>query len=132
MTKRIGTIIAPPGVVPDVHEKKAVDFLAVERSADITFLVPNRVPGQRTPDIEMDGRLWEVKCPKGKSSRTIENNLRLALHQSANIILDLRRMDGRVPTSKHMAEIERRFNDAKAIRHLIVITREEKAIDLTR
>lgn len=130
--KRTGTIITPPGAILDIHEKKAVDFIAVERGADITFLVPDRRKGQKTPDIEMDGLLWEIKSPKGKSSRTIENNLRLALQQSSYIILDLRRIDGRIPTRKLISEVERRFNDARAIRHVIVITRQETTIDFKR
>lgn len=130
--KRIGTIIVPPGVILDPHEKRSADFLAIERSADITFLVPNRQKGQKTPDVEMNGLLWEIKSPKGKSSRTIENNIRLALHQSPNIILDLRRIDGRIPTRKLIAEVERRFNDAKAIKHIILITRQEIALDFKR
>lgn len=130
--KRIGTIITPPGVIIDKHEKLAVDFIAIERGTDITFLVPNRQKGRKTPDIEMNGLLWEIKSPKGKSSRTIENNLRLAILQSPYIILDLRRLDGRKPTQRYLFEVERQFKLAKSIRHIIVITREEKTIDLKR
>lgn len=130
--KRIGTIIVPPGVILDAHEKRAADFLAVERGADITFLVPNRTVGQKTPDIEMSGLLWEIKVPKGKGSRTIENTLRQATKQSPNVILDLRRMDGRVPTKKFVAEIERQFTQNRSIKHAIAITRQETSIDFKR
>lgn len=116
----------------DVHEKRTADFLAVERGADITFLVPNRTTGQKTPDIEMNGLFWEIKCPKGKSSRTIENVIRQALRQSPNIILDLRRMDGRIPTTRFTSEIERQFKLTKTIKSIVVITRQEIAIDFSR
>ncbi len=131
-SKRIGTIIVPPGVFIDAHEKKVTDFLAVERSADITFLIPNRSIGQKTPDIEMNGLLWEIKIPKGRGSRTIENTLRQASKQSPYVILDLRRMDGRVPTKKFVAEVERQFIQNKSIKHSIVITRQEISIDFKR
>lgn len=130
--KRVGVIVVPPGVFMDVHEKLAVDFLAAKLGYDITFLVPNRHKGAKTPDIEMNGLVWEIKSPKGKSSRTIENNLRLALQQSPYIIMDLRRMDGRIPTKKLLNELKRRFSDAKTIKHLVVITRQEVAIDFKR
>lgn len=130
--KRIGTVIVPPGTILDPHEKRAVDFIAIERGADITFLIPDRRKGQKTPDIQMYGLLWEIKSPKGRSSRTIENNLRLAMLQSAYIILDLRRLDGRVPTKKYVTEVERQFGLAKSIRHIIVITRQETSIDFKR
>lgn len=132
MSKRIGTIIAPPGAIPDVHEKRAADFLAVERGVDITFLVPNRVAGQRTPDVEMNGLLWEIKVPKGKGSRTIENTIRQASKQSPNVIIDLRRMDGRMPTDRFIAEIERQFTQNRSIKNAIVITRQETSIDFNR
>lgn len=116
----------------DIHEKLAVDFLAVKLGYDVTFLVPNRGKGAKTPDIEMNGLLWEIKSPKGKSSRTIENNLRAALRQSPNILLDLRRMDGRVPTARLLREAERQFSLTKSMERLIVITRQERHIDFER
>ncbi len=130
--KRIGTIIVPPGVFIAIHEKVAVDFLAAKLGYDVTFLLPDRRKGRKTPDIEMRGLLWEIKSPKGKSSRTIENNLRLALQQSPNIIFDLRRMDGRIPTKKLLSEVERQFSLAKSIKRLIVITRQDEHIDFER
>lgn len=130
--KKIGVINVPPGVMVAVHEKRAVDFLAIKHGTNVTFLVPNRRRGQKTPDIEMVGLLWEIKSPKGKSPRTIENNLRLALRQSPYIILDLRRMDGRIPTKKLLAETTRQFDLSKSIKHIIVITRQETTVDFKR
>lgn len=130
--KRIGTIIVPPGVIVTKHEKIAVDYLAAVLSYDVTFIVPDRRKGRKTPDIEMLGLLWEIKSPRGKRSRTIENNLRLALLQSPNIVLDLRRMDGRIPTKKLLNEVERQFTLAKSIKHIIVITRQDEYIDHKR
>ncbi len=130
--KRIGIIVVPPGVFIDVHEKIAVDFLATKLGNDITFLTPDRRRGTKTPDIEMNGLRWEIKSPTGKSSRTIENNLRLALKQSPNIVLDLRRMDGRIPTNKFLKEIEKQFQLTKTIKRIIVITRQEVHIDFER
>lgn len=130
--KRIGTIIVPPGVILDPHEKRSADFLAIERSADITFLVPNRQKGQKTPDIEMGGLLWEIKSPKGKGSRTIENTLRQAVKQSPYVVLDLRRMDGRVPTKRFLGIVEQQFKQNRSLKHIIIITRQETSIDFKR
>lgn len=115
-----------------VQEKRAADYIALHLYEDVTFLLPRRQSGAKTPDIEMAGQKWEIKCPRGKSSRTIENNLRAALRQSQHIILDLRGMDGRVPTKKLLAEASRQFQLTRKLRHLIVITREEKHIDFAR
>lgn len=130
--KRVGLIVTPPGVFVDRHEKLAADFLAAKMGYDVTFLLPDRRRGAKTSDIAMNGVLWEIKSPKGKSSRTIENNLRLALRQSPNIVLDLRRMDGRIPTRRLLTEAERQFSLTKSMKRLIVITRQETYIDLKR
>lgn len=130
--KRIGTIVAPPGVFMDAHEKMTVDFLATKIGNNITFLVPERRKNAKTPDIEMSGLHWEIKSPTGRSSRTIENNLRTAIKQSPNIVIDLRRMDGRIPTNKLLKEVEHQFNLSESIKHIIVITRKEEHIDFKR
>ena len=130
--KRIGTIVVPPGVFIDKHEKLAVDFLATKIAYNITFLLPDRRKGSKTPDIEMNGLPWEIKSLKGKSSRTIENNIRQALRQSPYIIIDLRHMDGRVPTKKLVDKVESQFNIAKPIKHIMVITRQDTILEFKR
>ena len=132
LNKHVGLIVVPPGVFIEAHEKRTADFLAVKLGLDLTFLVADRTRGVKTPDVQMDGLLWEVKCPSGKSPRTIENNLRLALRQSPHIILDLRRMDGRVPTHKYLSNVEKLFNDFRTIKRIIVITRQEAVVDYAR
>jgi len=130
--KRMGLIMVPPGVFPSVHEKMAADYLAVKLCSSVNFLTPDRRKNSKTPDIEMGGLRWEIKSPTGRSSRTIENNLRLALKQSPHIVLDLRRMDGRIPTNKLLNEVKRRFTDARSIKHIIVITRQDEHVDFER
>lgn len=126
---KIGKITVPPGVFPERYEKMTVDFLSIKLRTNITFLVPRRNKGAKTVDISMDGYEWEIKCPEGRSKRTIENNLRTALKQSAYIILDTRLMDGRVPKDKRLHEIELHFERAKAIKRLLVITRDGDIVD---
>ena len=71
---------------------------------DVRFL---EEASYRTPDIYYLGEKWENKSPTGNSSRTIENNIRNALRQSDNIIIDLRRMH--VNESKCLKEVERQL-----------------------
>lgn len=86
----------------------------------------------RTPDIQMNGLAWEIKSPKGKGSRVIENNLRNAIRQSPNVILDLRRIDGRIPTKKLLNEVKRQLSLNMAVKRILVITRQEECIDFER
>ena len=75
---------------------------------DVELIPRSKTSGVHTPDIKMDGVKWEIKSPTGNSSRTIENNIRNALRQSDNIIIDLRRMH--VNESKCLKEVERQVN----------------------
>lgn len=126
-----GTITVPVGVFVEIHEKITADFLS-KKGYDISFIRPNRHKNVKSPDLKMLGVSWEMKCPTGKSNRTIENNIRLALLQSPNIILDLRRIDSKIPTRKHLTYINFRFNTTKKIKRIAVITKELKLIDFSR
>lgn len=127
----MGKIEKEIGAIPDVHELITADFLA-GLGYDLIFIAPKRIPGERTPDIAMDGGLWEMKSPKGRGSRVIEDNLRNALRQSSNVVLDLRRMDGRIPTAKLLNEVERQFSLARSLKRIIVITRQNTHVDFKR
>jgi len=52
--------VVPPGVFIDVHEKLAADFLASRIGYDVTFLVPSRRKGAKTPDIEMLNKQFQL------------------------------------------------------------------------
>ena len=92
--------------LPERHELETADYLA-NLGYDIEFIAPRNSPNVHTPDIFMDGVSWEIKCPKGKSKRTIENNLRKAKQQEENIIFDKMRIN--ITEEKCMLEIKRRF-----------------------
>jgi len=55
-----------------------VNILA-RNGKDVEFIKPSQTKEIKKPDIILDRKEWEIKSPRGKSSRTIENNLRTAL-----------------------------------------------------
>ncbi|MDR1195402.1 MAG: hypothetical protein LBL00_02890 [Endomicrobium sp.] len=128
MTK-YGKIIIPYGVNPEPHELETAKFFN-KLGKDVTFIAPVYEKGAKTPDIRMDGLLWEIKAPKGNSSRTIENNLRAALRQSANLIIDLRRT--KLSEQKAISQINREFKLRKNIVKLIIIKKNQKLLDIKR
>lgn len=81
-----------------------------------------------TPDIIYEGREWEIKSPIDGSSRTLENNLRLALRQSPNIILDLRRIKS--SEANCLRELRRQTQRINRIKKLLVITKQGKIVDI--
>ena len=105
-------------VPPEKHELDTARYFA-EQGYDIEFIPPNNSPKMHTPDIKMRGLEWEIKCPSGKSARTIENNFRKAAKQSKYIIFDLRRCS--IPESKTLASLKKEFDDRHTKRLLVIL-----------
>ena len=127
--KVFGKTIIPFGVFVEQHELDVAKVLN-KLGKDVEFILPSRVKFSRTPDIKMDGLLWEIKSPKGSSSRTIENNLRTALKQSKNIIIDLRRI--KIDETKAISQIAKQFKYSKLIREIIIIKQKKEILDISR
>ncbi|WP_372518495.1 hypothetical protein [Candidatus Ruminimicrobiellum ovillum] len=127
--KVFGKTIIPFGVFVEQHELDVAKVLN-KLGKDVEFILPSRVKFSRTPDIKMDGLLWEIKSPKGSSSRTIENNLRTALKQSKNIIIDLRRI--KIDETKAISQIAKQFKYSKLIREIIIIKQNKEILDISR
>ncbi len=83
-------VIIPQNVypVPERFEVSAASLLLDYFKADIEFL---QVTSIRTPDFKVNGVVWELKSPVGKSKHTIEMQLRRASRQSSHVIIDARR-----------------------------------------
>jgi hypothetical protein len=128
--RKYGKIIIPCGVIPEKHELETASFLAA-RGSDVEFLMPRFAKGLKNPDIRMDGIVWEVKCPRGKSKRTIENNYRTAQHQSENVIFDIRKigMDENIAIAKIRREFSLRRDRTRRIK---IITKNNLVLDIFR
>lgn len=121
--------ITPNGVVLETHENATVVFMT-EQGYDVELLPPVQRKGARTPDIRMNGLDWEMKTPKSNGKYTIEHAFRSALKQSPNIIFDIRK--SKMPQKKCIAEIERRFNDFRKVKRILIITKTKKLLDFSK
>ena len=119
---KIGTIdISQLKTPPEKSEFETAKYLA-EKGKNIVFIRPSSIPNQHRPDILMDGLEWEIKCPKGKSRRTIENNMRKAIMQSHNIIFDLRHI--KLSEDKSIAKLEHEFKINTRLKKLYIIRKD--------
>ena len=125
--KIFGKTIIPFGVFVEQHELDVAKVLN-KLGKDVEFILPSRVKFSRTPDIKMDGLLWEIKSPKGSSSRTIETNLRCASKQARNIIIDLRRI--KIDEPRCISHIKREVNFRKVIKNIIIIRKNSEVIQI--
>lgn len=122
--KKIGHITVPKTALVQPHEFNVATILSWT-GEDVEFIPTSHT---HTPDIRFRGLEWEIKSPIGKSSRTIENNMRLALKQSSNIIIDLSRM--KLPEEKCLHEVERQNSLIRGKHRVLVITKAKKIIEL--
>jgi len=128
MTK-FGKTIIPFEYLPEPHELDTAKFFN-KLEKDVEFLAPVYAKGAKTPDIKMDGLLWEMKAPKNKGKHTLQNAFRKALHQSKNVILDLRRI--KMANNKAVSELKQKFEIVKICKRLLIITKDGKLLDLKR
>ena len=111
----------------EAHEFSTVHLL-IENGYNIELIPPSQIEGMRTPDMVMNGSIWEMKSPDGGSKQTIKNNIQNAKHQACNMILDLRRC--KVPEAQALKDAEMHFKLSKRLRKLKIITKDEKYLIL--
>lgn len=122
---KIGKIITPKGAIPKPHELSLAEIL-IHTGHDVYFLI---VGPNKTPDIHFFDKLWEIKSPIGNSSRTIENNLRNALKQSENVIIDLRRTE--ISDHNAIQYITNHIGNFHGLKNLIIITKNSEILKIS-
>lgn len=122
--KRIGSVTTPKRSMALPHELAVATILSWTGD-DVEFLPTRTI---KTADIVFRGKEWEIKSPIGKSSRTIENNIRNALKQSHNIVIDLSRI--KQDENNAIKEVKRQHGLLKGRNQIIIITKTKRIIEL--
>lgn len=129
MTKSKGKIIIQHGVNVWPHELKTAESLAAA-GYTVEFIKKSEKDYEKTPDVIINGELWEMKAPEGSLMKRVEKNIRRGLNQSCNIIFDCRRMRG-IPDTAIERELRTcAYGRVKKLKHLIFINRKGVAIDI--
>jgi len=93
MPKQKAEVIIPEGMKPrpEDHELAVAWILAKHYNCLVEFLRPVAGYRTKTPDVVMNGVMWEIKSPTGNSRKsTVEYQFK-GLKQSRNLVLDGRR-----------------------------------------
>lgn len=116
--RRIGKIVASKAAIPSAKERYVAEKL-IQTGYNVIF-IPVRTT--KTPDIIYRGMEWEIKTPCGKSSRTIENCVRMALRQAENIVIDL----SEIQRSEEQAwkDAVKQFQIQPMLRRMIVVMKD--------
>ena len=130
MKKKNEKVIIPPnlGKPPEENEIQIAQIIAEHYNARVEFLCPVDDYKRKTPDIMFNGQLWEMKSPKGKSRNTIGRQMKRALKQSKNIIVDGRRS---LLTDVAMeTELRRQCKERHSIKKLIFVSKKQIVIEI--
>ncbi|MBQ3294385.1 hypothetical protein IJG98_01480 [Candidatus Saccharibacteria bacterium] len=112
------------------HELDTAYLLAKELGVIIEPIPKSNIKGVHTPDIMMLGEKWEMKSPTGDGKWLINKRFHEALHQSPNVIFDLRRM--KMSEERAIRELKKEFKLAKAAKRLLIVTKKQKIIDINK
>jgi hypothetical protein len=125
--KRKGKIIILSDRAPWPHELRVAEILA-QANHVVEFLPEAPI---KTADILLNGTKFEIKSPKTGKINTFEHNIKRALKQSKNIIIDLSRMDGRkIPEHRAIAFLAAKCQKHPQIKQLLVVTKQRRIIDI--
>ena len=113
------------GVHLQKHEYSTVENL-LSRGFDIELIPPSQTKGQKTADIIMQGKTWEMKSTIGSGKNTIRHIIQNAGHQASNVIVDLRRC--KLSQETALKELAYYFKLSKRIRRLMIIVDDNEEI----
>lgn len=111
------------------HEEEIAKFLA-DYGLNIEVIKPTNTPKTKTPDFLINGVLWEAKSPVGSSKSTLPRQFRRSKKQANKVIIDLRRI--RIPASYAEREVIYRFEKTRDINQLLVITKDNRLLDIKK
>ena len=121
-----GKIIIPNGLYPEKHELETANIFT-RLGKNVEFIETSKINRAQTPDVIIDGTVWEIKSPVGNSKYTIQNQFKRAAHQSPNLIFDSRRT--KMAAKYIEKEISKQISLRKSIKKLKLITKSGRIID---
>ncbi len=126
MTKNAGEIIIKPDIDVWEHELKTAQALA-NAGFVVSFVRRSDDEFVRTPDVMIDGVLWEMKSPISNRLPKIQKTLRQAIHQSPNVIYDSQRIKD-LNDNQIRKELEKWAGQFKALKRLVFVNKKREVI----
>lgn len=127
--KREGSVIIPAGLDVWKHELKTAQAFARD-GYTVQFLVRDQTYRMKSADVLIDNVIYEIKAPKADKLSAIERNLKRATRQSANIIIDSRRMS-KIHDLTIQNFLKQKLKQQKSIKKLLLVNRKHKIIDIS-
>lgn len=113
-----GSVIIPAGLDVWEHELKTAQVFA-RNGYIVQFLPTSQTYRMKTADVLIGNEIYEIKAPKADKLSAVERNLKRAARQSANIIIDSRRMS-KVHDVTIQKFLAKKLKQQKAIKKLLI------------
>ena len=123
-------IFTPPDVNIWEHERKTATTLA-KAGFNVIFRKASNRFKEQSADCYINGELWELKAPDGKTLKSVERNLKRGRWQSSKIVFDTHRMSG-VPDHAILREIRTKIQIVKRVDVVKFIDKRRNIIDITK
>jgi hypothetical protein len=135
MSKKVSKaqVIVPPkhSIQPEPHEIAVAEILAAHYNAVVEFIVPVNDYKRKSVDIMMNGALWEIKSPTGKSRKhTVKYQFDRATGQNARgLVFDGRRTS--LPDEFLTRTIKFELSRRRRVKKVVFITKTAKIVEFS-
>ena len=117
------------GLIMERHEYATINTL-LATGYDVELLPKSRTPHSKSPDINLIGMAWEMKAPLSSQITSMERLLHRAVHQSCNVIFDLRRT--KLQDQNAITALTKYFYEIRTLRNLWIINKKDEILKLKK
>ena len=125
MIKHKGRVIIPADANPWPHEVQVAKILALAGHS-IEFIPEANL---KTPDIYLDGTMYEIKSPITNNPKKITRNVKRALEKCPNVIIDSSRVKG-LRDDAIQRTLKNKVKDLSGLKKLIFVNKRGQIIDI--
>ena len=125
MTKQKGRVVIPADANPWPHEVQVAKILALAGHS-VEFIPEANL---KTPDIYLNGTMYEIKSPITNNPKKIIRNVKRALEKCPNVIIDSSRVKG-LRDDAIQRTLKNKVKDLVGIKNLIFINKRGQIVDI--
>ena len=125
MTKQKGRVVIPADANPWPHEIQVAKILALA-GYSVEFIPEANL---KTPDIYLNGTMYEIKSPITNNPKKIIRNVKRALEKCPNVIIDSSRVKG-LRDDAIQRTLKNKIKDFPGLKNLIFIDKRGRIVDV--
>ena len=130
MAKSRGRVTVPASANIWPHELRCAKAIASAGHC-VEFLARMEGYKVKTPDLVVDGVMWELKSPETSNLKSLQRVLRRAGSQSRNVIIDTTRAT-KLSDAAIEKELRRLLPLTKSVKRIIMVAKGGNIVDIGR